>query len=135
MSDPALIVPVKLDVLVANPRMVATNGFRSWAMNYLALTHDGGCNSPEPAPFDADLGQTEAGVYLHWVLPEALRHGIQRGAGGPVTYPLVPNRWLVVRLSGEGAKPDTFLLPPHAKFLTYTTQPGPSSAMISWKRP
>lgn len=40
----------------------------------------------------------EPGVYLHWALPDGLTHGIAGENGDPPEFPLIPNRWLVVRL-------------------------------------
>ncbi|MBO0657124.1 hypothetical protein J1792_31690 [Streptomyces triculaminicus] len=37
------------------------------------------------------------GVYVRWELPDALRRGTAREPGGRTEFPLVPNRWLVVR--------------------------------------
>ena len=37
------------------------------------------------------------GVHLHWVLPAALRHGVHDKVTNSLQFPLVPNRWLVVR--------------------------------------
>jgi hypothetical protein len=53
-------------------------------------------------PFHDRGLQLRAGVHLHWALPDALT----KGANGPdaspkLTFPAVPNRWLVTR-SGKG---------------------------------
>ena len=37
------------------------------------------------------------GIHLHWNLPRALTHG-QTEEGSDITFPLVPNRWLVTRI-------------------------------------
>ncbi len=92
---PALVVPVDVQAMVVNhvPR-----AFRQWRFNYEAL---GSYDSPEP---EAGGGQATTtarspGIYLHWDLPDGLRHGTG-GQDGDVTYPAAPNRWLVVRYSG-----------------------------------
>jgi hypothetical protein len=36
------------------------------------------------------------GVHLHWFLPEAFGRGVRK-EGGSLTFPLVPNRWLIRR--------------------------------------
>jgi hypothetical protein len=75
-------------------------------------------------PFQDRGLQLRAGVHLHWALPDALCHGmntsentastsdaLNKGANKPekntaatpkLTFPAVPNRWLVTR-SGKGA--------------------------------
>ncbi|GAA0926326.1 hypothetical protein [Nonomuraea longicatena] len=97
---PALVVPVNLDALVVNSALRARDGFRTWQHNYRALND---FMSPEPdegdrQSNDADHGHT--GVRLHWTLPRGLRHGVQDQRTGEIRYPLLPNRWLVVRFSG-----------------------------------
>jgi hypothetical protein len=99
-----LLVPVQLQALRANP-FVRSQSFQRWTMNYSALA---GYTSPEPAPFTG-LDQTWApngandGVYLQWTLPTALRQGEHDDTTGATSYPLVPNRWLIVRTWGPPA--------------------------------
>jgi len=54
-----------------------------------------------PQPFDP-APVPEAGIHLHWALPDAITHGSSDGSG-PVRFPVAPDRWLVVRLAGEGS--------------------------------
>jgi hypothetical protein len=42
--------------------------------------------------------ELEKGVHLHWKLPDCLMHGIKKGENDNLEYPVVPNRWLVIRL-------------------------------------
>lgn len=91
-----LVVPIEVQALVV-PTTSAS--FRTWIFDYGALN---AYNSPEPA---IGGGQSSflprpLGTYLHWDLPTALRHGTSDSQGGPVVYPPVPNRWLVLRRSG-----------------------------------
>lgn len=97
MTTP-LVVPVELDALVANKGVIARDAFRQWQFNYQALPH---YKSPEPEAFDRSTTGQKPGVYLHWSLPSALRHGTGAGGDG---YPLVPNRWLLVRFNGAPAR-------------------------------
>jgi hypothetical protein len=41
------------------------------------------------------------GVYLKWRLPYAYTHGEQDNVSGATYFPPVPNRWLIVRYSGD----------------------------------
>ncbi|MFE7129887.1 hypothetical protein ACFVIM_03430 [Streptomyces sp. NPDC057638] len=89
-----LAVPLQLDVLVANRAVLSRDAFRWWQFNYQALNH---WHSPQPTAFDRDEGGPGEGVHLSWTLPAALRHSPADAQGD---YPLVPNRWLIVRMSG-----------------------------------
>ena len=102
MASP-LYVPVQLQALLVNPA-VRAQGFQRWTMDYSALASYG---SPEPAPFagtDPNWADSPAddGIHLQWTLPSALRRGVHDAATGATTYPLVPNRWAVVRSWGPG---------------------------------
>ncbi|MCS0634709.1 hypothetical protein NX801_03345 [Streptomyces sp. LP05-1] len=125
-----LIVPVRVEALAVNERVRQAEVFQRWEANYaLTRLH----LSPEPPPFsNTDTAFTgdpdREGVYLHWQLPRALTHGTGGGpvarepgpggaatpgtgaeaAGAPV-FPLVPNRWLVVRqaVAASGERRET----------------------------
>ncbi|RKN65917.1 hypothetical protein D7231_24200 [Streptomyces klenkii] len=100
-----LVVPLQIEALTVNERVRYAEVFQRWQANY-ALTR---LNlSPEPpafsntdTAFNADPGRE--GVYLHWQLPEALTHGVDDQGDGVPVFPLVPNRWLVVRQAVVGA--------------------------------
>lgn len=102
-----LIVPMRVEALTVNERVRLAEVFQRWQANYaLTRLH----LSPEPPPFsntdlDFNAEPDREGVYLHWQLPEALTAGVDEapdgegdeGSGGEPVFPLVPNRWLVVR--------------------------------------
>lgn len=51
------------------------------------------------------LEKKDNGVYIQWKLPQALKEGVQDNETGETTFPLIPNRWLIVRNWGkEGEK-------------------------------
>lgn len=52
-------------------------------------------------PLIADLHGP--GVHLHWALPDGLTHGSKAG-NQDLKFPVVPNRWLIVRFWDEGAE-------------------------------
>ena len=94
-----LLVPIRLDA-VAIPK-VLKGSIRRPTTAYDKVRDFA---TAEPRPFEgADDhftdDQENRGVYLMWTLPAALRHGTQPpgGTSSAVTFPLVPNRWLVVR--------------------------------------
>ncbi|HEX6036988.1 hypothetical protein [Longimicrobium sp.] len=100
-SAPALLVPVDVSAMVVTGR---PRNFQRWTMNYGQLAY---ALTPEPAPFrqvDDAFSRDEAnlGVYLAWTLPDALRRGARDPRTGEMVFPPVPNRWLVVRVHGDG---------------------------------
>lgn len=104
MSDPGpLIVPMQVDAWVLNPWTITSNALtRSSVRAQMAYGNLAAGGDPSPPPFHADDSNfvrepANHGVYVMWTLPKALRHATQ-DASGTRTFPLVPNRWLVVRL-------------------------------------
>ncbi|MEV4180614.1 hypothetical protein AB0J28_04105 [Streptosporangium canum] len=103
-TRPTLVVPVGLDALMVNTALQRRDGFRTWQHNYQALDD---YMSPEPDEGDRQSNKkvhNHTGVHLHWTLPRGLRHGVQDPTSEKVRYPLVPNRWLVVRFSGTATR-------------------------------
>jgi hypothetical protein len=89
-----LFVPMTLDVLLANPALIARDRFRVWKYSYVNLGDDT-FHSPAPLGFDSSFDTIHAGAYLHWNLPRSLRSSSQSDSA---EFPLVPNRWLIVRI-------------------------------------
>ena len=101
----SLVVPINVDVLVVNQGVVKRDGaLRWWDFNYKSLDN---FQSPEPFAGDRDINASKPGTYLHWSLPRSLREGIQGKRKPGIHYPLVPNRWLVIRMSGEASRTAT----------------------------
>lgn len=95
MSATRLLVPMHLEAMVLNEEASEATPFLRFHMDYQRLAS---FQSPEPPPFGGgSTTQPAAGIYLHWTLPAALRHGIQQ-PDGTIEFPLVPNRWLVARI-------------------------------------
>ncbi|GAB5446017.1 hypothetical protein [Gymnodinialimonas sp.] len=56
-----------------------------------------------PLATNRAVSALEAGIHLHWELPDAFKRGAQR-PDGSIHFPHAPNRWLVVRsISVKGA--------------------------------
>ncbi|WP_106743595.1 hypothetical protein [Yoonia maritima] len=47
---------------------------------------------------------TQPGIHLHWSLPRAYTKGTQNRDTGAISFPVLPNRWLVIRML-KNAKP------------------------------
>lgn len=86
---------------------------------YMAPLVDAGKDSPQKAGYfqlhqtdpahqffeepASTMRQQDAGVYVHWQLPEALRRATNNA--GALEFPAVPNRWLVIRYLRQGLAP------------------------------
>ncbi|MEU6554293.1 hypothetical protein ABZ915_29070 [Streptomyces sp. NPDC046915] len=99
LNTNTLVVPVEVAALAVNSRPYAGDGyiFTRWTPNYFVLTDNG--LPAEPAPFHPDPWDPVQGrgVYVQWQLPEALTRGRHDDVNGVEDFPIVPNRWLVVR--------------------------------------
>ncbi|UKY48519.1 hypothetical protein [Streptomyces inhibens] len=93
-TDPDLIVPVQLHALVVNETVKEGNAFMRWQPNFAKMLANK--TAAEPAP-SKDTEGIATGVHVQWQLPEALTSGHYDPDTGETTFPLVPNRWLVVR--------------------------------------
>ena len=100
-----LLVPMEVSALVVGKDADDEGKKLHWsdlAPDYTKIWKDYALFGPDlvalfPEPGDKSLAPPDAGIHLHWLLPEAFGHGIDDGQGG-VDYPDVPNRWLVRRV-------------------------------------
>ncbi|MFF7454702.1 hypothetical protein [Kitasatospora sp. NPDC008115] len=100
-----LIVPISVDALVVNDTnrqqvLRSTPDFDALAPHGL----------PEPGnKYDIEADDTDDwGVYVQWELPATLREGrIDATGPGGTRFPLIPNRWLVIRHSFAARKDAT----------------------------
>ncbi|MEV7121244.1 hypothetical protein [Kitasatospora griseola] len=99
--DNTLVVPVEVAALAVNRQTRDTGShhvFQRWHTNFKGI---GQGVPPEPQPFDGlevwNGDEKRLGVYLQWELPAALTRGRSDDEEGVGGFPLVPNRWLVVR--------------------------------------
>ncbi|WP_405842372.1 hypothetical protein OG528_29005 [Streptomyces platensis] len=110
MSDTDLIVPVELHALVANRKVRSDQqGFMRWTPSFTLMLHEHFKTSGEPEPYNYRAVHDDPrfeGVHLQWQLPEALTTGIIDPETGESAFPLVPNRWLVVRYAQAGSEDD-----------------------------
>ncbi len=94
-----LYIPMKVEALVVNNQVSGAQSFIRRRMDYTSLND---YQSPLKLDNDAGWAQDEnpLGVHLHWHLPEAMCHGTHDTQKSYPTFPLVPNRWVVLRFSG-----------------------------------
>ncbi|MGW7582291.1 discoidin domain-containing protein [Kitasatospora sp. NPDC054768] len=96
MTDTDLIVPVEVHALLATRDVANFDDFRRWSPRYPWTFSKDFRSNAEP-PIQHSEGNPEEGIHVQWQLPEALATGVIDPATGVSTFPLVPNRWLVVR--------------------------------------
>ncbi|MFF4287557.1 discoidin domain-containing protein [Streptomyces sp. NPDC001633] len=95
-----LIVPVEVHALLVNERVRQVQPFYRYKPSFSGMlgTIEGtGREAAEPEPFSGGNVHIGEGVHVQWQLPEALTEGVVDEATGHTSYPLVPNRWMVVR--------------------------------------
>jgi hypothetical protein len=97
---PRVLVPIELSVLmVRDPAgSWARCGMTPPLADAEGVTEASSLKIP---PFvDLDASRTR-GAYLHWYLPNGLTSGTSDAATNSATYPAIPDRWLVLRLSTD----------------------------------
>lgn len=134
-SGPRLLVPMAIDALVLgtpNVTGAAVNGgFVQVGFDYSALRFN---QSPTPKPFAApsDSGVPKVGAELHWTLPAGLRSASADYNDGE--FPLLPNRWIVVRAhTPAGASPNT--APVLTAWLLQSDRIDPDNGTVTWPAP
>ncbi|ARF53246.1 hypothetical protein [Streptomyces gilvosporeus] len=93
-----LIVPIELHAMVYNWGVQGSEPFHRWFPTYQQMLRDQGTAEPTPSPSPPQQDLVDKyGVYLQWQLPEALATGHYDPESRETTFPLIPNRWLIVR--------------------------------------
>jgi hypothetical protein len=93
-----VLVPIQLDALVVREsgRTFADCRMRAPTDTDPDVVPAG---SLLPAPFSDEAAPRARGVYLHWALPDSLARGLGSTDGTSVSFPAIPDRWVVLRLS------------------------------------
>lgn len=87
-----VLVPMETQAVVVNDKVLSGVAFVNGTYDYENVPR---FQTPAPRPFD-DVGTPATrGVHLLWEMPAAFRQG--RKTSETIEYPLVPNRWMVVR--------------------------------------
>jgi len=111
LNEPLLLVPIHVDALAVGNQLPPDTMFQwtNLTPNFSNLKGDYhfgaelvGDSGASGSPFDEAAG-LETGIHLHFRLPRAFSHGRQEG-DGPLTFPPIPNRWLVQRF-GDASVP------------------------------
>lgn len=101
-TGPALLVPVEVQAL----GITSSSYDDAWSWTPARYNQLSTFKQVDPAPFTPQAPSYPGtkkftGVVLHWALPDGLTRGTQ--GDDKISYPAIPNRWLVVRRSPAGA--------------------------------
>ncbi|MEZ0107398.1 hypothetical protein ABH920_001390 [Catenulispora sp. EB89] len=125
MSDTDVIVPIEIHSLLVTRAVNTADEFKRWTPQYSMMLKPDYKTSAEPTVQHSE-GSPAEGVHVQWQLPEALTAGRIDPETGISEFPLVPNRWLVVRYadieSTKERKVAGFLV--HSDYLQYADGPG-----------
>lgn len=96
LAAPALFVPVTIEAMTVTFTPVAR-----WSWTPPAYAGLPFFEATDPLPFTQasyrPSGRDFTGIIVHWALPDGITQGAQNGPGGEVSYPAIPNRWLLTR--------------------------------------
>lgn len=93
-----LLVPVELRVMLAGSRERETM-LADIAPHYERLASDS-LFGDDITNDNLVMMSEHPGAHLHWLMPDALLHGIQ-DENGDLEFPILPNRWIVTRIWTE----------------------------------
>lgn len=96
IPEEPLLVPMKIEGL-----MVGREGekicYGDAAVNFRLLKHTLLGEQMQAVPLSQGK-PLESGIHLHWILPDNFTHGVSLDETEEVSYPPVPDRWLVTRI-------------------------------------
>ena len=105
----SLLVPIHLDALSLLQTTAVAEEMTDYTLlpYYYNFNNWWERNANEPflsstvlsPPFEHLNLNLEAGIHLHWSLPDALTKGLNTATG--LVFPAVPNRWLIMRSGGD----------------------------------
>lgn len=91
-------IEINLDVLALNKGTLENSLFRRWNLDFSSFSK---YKYLLPNAFDGGnvVDENDIGIYLHMTLPRDLRTSSETGE-----FPLIPNRWLIVRVVDNQTK-------------------------------
>ncbi len=134
MSDTDVIVPIEIHSLLVTRAVNLFDEFRRWSPQYGMMLDSRYKNSAEPTVHHSE-GSPGEGIHVQWQLPEALTAGRIDSQTGESHFPLVPNRWLVIRYADMRGtrKAAGFLV--HSDYLEKADGPGGPMAFTPFLDP
>jgi F5/8 type C domain len=96
-----LIVPIEVHAFMANRKVRKFQMFTRWSPSFSLMLNKDFKSPGEPRPYENEEEITDSpkfeGIHVQWELPQALTTGFLHPNTGESQFPLVPNRWLIVR--------------------------------------
>lgn len=97
------LIPMQIEAVIIPENDRTTYANINPNFNSLKIVPSG--EAIEASPFTINDTPEEAGIHIHWILPEEVTHG--RHEENEIVYPPMPNRYLVTRLSVSSGKDGT----------------------------
>src|SRR5581483_4303249 len=97
-TQPRLLVPIDIEAMVIGAA-ASESQWVNLRPDFAGVYHNrflGAQLEREPCSY-VDQNLLAPGIHLHWALPDGLMHGSARESGGGLQFPMIPNRWLIVR--------------------------------------
>ena len=132
LSNP-LLVPIHVDALAVGSQLPSDTMFQwsNLSPNFSTLQSDYhfgseliGDGGGQTSLFD-QAGGLETGIHLHFRLPRAFAHGRQQGDSA-LSFPVIPNRWLVQRFGGDPVKYKAWIIKSDAPAIESSGVPWPT---------
>ncbi|MBZ4319458.1 hypothetical protein [Streptomyces huiliensis] len=155
-----LLVPLQVDALAVTQTRRIAQPFRRWRPKYERVKTFQNPLDTQREVFNKQQDSGKNGVYVQWRLPEALRRGSAVGEGGEgddFSWPLIPNRWLVLRRAKDKAHNRAWIVDgdfldkskdkatspfivhrdgaPEAVYIGRAVDLGPESGATTWNEP
>lgn len=97
-----LLVPIAVEAFAANRHNEKEKWISDVMPDFTALSDTILGDNLQKPPFSLQK-PLESGVHVHFILPDALTHGMEEA--GDFRYPDIPDRWLVVRIWKKPQEP------------------------------
>jgi hypothetical protein len=97
-AAPGLIVPINVAALCVGNDTQPIFEQTPYDFTQLPTSDDTEIPNISETVMTGDNVNLKPGIHLHWALPDALTHGVDQEGTGAMTFPPIPDRWLVTRI-------------------------------------
>jgi hypothetical protein len=101
-----LLVPVDIEALVVPPQGTGETQWMDLKPDFRKIKANRFLGQDLQKRLQTNIKKRlhKPGVHLHWALPDGLAHGVAADKDEELEFPLIPNRWLIVRFWDHGEK-------------------------------